>query len=186
MPTNLIFLRHGQSVANAAGRLSGWEDVALTPEGEAQALAAGAHLRALVFGRVLVSDLGRAIRTAELALMGLPRRPMHILPELRERHMGVLQGEYLADLRADGRSVRYLLPWDQGPPGGETHARVVQRALACLRAWDDGTPTLVVAHGSLIRNVVGWIDGLSPDAIATQSSAPNAIPIVRTGVRLRA
>ena len=63
-----LFLRHGESVANAARRLSGWEDVALTPAGEDQAKVAGAELSQWPLARVLSSDLRRARRTAAIAL----------------------------------------------------------------------------------------------------------------------
>ena len=65
-----VFLRHGESTANRARQLSGWEDVALTALGRAQARDAGRALWAegLCFDRVLSSDLVRAHDTATLAL----------------------------------------------------------------------------------------------------------------------
>ena len=41
----LLVLRHGESAWNREGRWQGWEDIALTPIGEAQARARGAELR---------------------------------------------------------------------------------------------------------------------------------------------
>lgn len=178
-----VFLRHAESVANAGGWLSGWEDVELTARGEAQALAAGALLAAVEaehgpLRRLLVSDLGRARRTAALAL-GARRLPTHVLGELRERNMGDLQGVDIAQARADGRMERFMLPWEQGPPGGESHRACARRALAALRAWDDGTPTLVVAHGSLLRNVLGLLDDLPREEIGRGHAARHAEPAVR-------
>lgn len=179
-----VFLRHGQSFANAEGWLSGWKDVQLTATGEAQARAAARKLGDLPVRRCLSSDLSRAWRTAELALAGHPLHrarpaPVHRVPALRERHMGVLEGVQWDDARADGRHARWLQPWDVGPPGGESHARSVARALAALRHWDDGTATLVVAHGSLLRALVGILDGVPPDELGQLPSAENAEPIVR-------
>lgn len=187
MKTTWIFLRHGQSVANAAGWLSGWDDVALTEKGEAQARAAGDALRQHPIGRCLSSDLSRAWRTACLALEGRAV-PVHRVPELRERHMGCLQGQDWAACKADGRHDRWLRPWEDGPPGGESHRHAVRRALAALRWWDDGTPTLVVAHGSLLRGLVGLLDGVPLDELGTIASAANCDPMVReldlSGVRV--
>ncbi len=152
--------------------------MALTEAGEAEARAAAALLSPLGFRRCLVSDLGRARRTAELALAGRSV-PVHVLPELRERRMGVLQGERIEAVRSDGRAEAYLLPWSPGPPGGESHAQLYARARAVLSAWDDGTPTLVVAHGTLIKGVVGLLDGLAPEEIPKLPPPPNAIPILR-------
>jgi broad specificity phosphatase PhoE len=176
--TDWIFLRHGQSRANAEGWLSGWDDVTLTELGEAQARRAGELLRDVPIGRCLSSDLQRASRTAALVLGDRPV-PVHTVPELRERHMGCLQGVPWADCKADGRHVRWLQPWEEGPPGGESHAQSVRRALAALRHWDDGTPTLVVAHGSLLRALVGVIDGIPPAELGRLPSAVNCEPIRR-------
>lgn len=178
--TRWIFLRHGESVANAAGWLSGWEDVALTPRGEEQARAAGLLLADVPIGRCLVSDLGRAQRTARFALAGRDV-PIHTLGELRERHMGELQRAVIADCATDGRRERYLLPWGEGPPGGESRATAVRRALAALRHWDDGTPTLVVGHGSVLRGVLAVFDGLGPDGLHALPPTSNAEPMLRIG-----
>ena len=69
MPT-LILLRHGQSTWNLENRFTGWVDVDLTAEGEAQARRGGELIAAdgLKFDRVYSSVLTRANRTAEIAL----------------------------------------------------------------------------------------------------------------------
>lgn len=176
-PTLFVFLRHAESVANAGGWLSGWEDVALTPHGESQARAARAALSAWPLARCLVSDLRRARDTAALAL---PRPlPTHVFADLRERNMGALQGVAITEARADGRMDRYILPWSACAPGGETHAASAARALAQLHLWADGTPTLVVAHGSLIRDVVGLLDGTDPAELGRMKAAAHAEPIAR-------
>lgn len=178
--TTWIFLRHGESVANAGGWLSGWEDVPLTEKGVAQANAAALALSVHRIGRCLVSDLGRAQHTARLALADR-RVPVHTLGELRERHLGELQRVAIAVCEADGRRERWLLPWREGPPGGESRARAVARALAALRHWDDGTPTLVVGHGSVLRGVVAAFDGIAAEDLHALPPTANAQPIVRVG-----
>ena len=82
-------------------------------------------------------------------------------------------------VRSDGRSERWLLNWHVGAPGGESHADSVARALAILRHWDDGASTLVVAHGALIRDLLGVIDGESVTAIPAASATLNCVPIRR-------
>ena len=44
--STLVLLRHGQSQWNLENRFTGWVDVDLTPEGEAQAKKAGELLKA--------------------------------------------------------------------------------------------------------------------------------------------
>ena len=92
----LIFLRHGQSQWNLADRFTGWVDVDLTAEGEAQARFGGQLIRAagLAVDRAFVSVLTRAIRTANIALAeaGQLWVPMEKDWRLNERHYGALTG----------------------------------------------------------------------------------------------
>src|SRR5690554_8019652 len=66
----IILARHGETEWNAAGRYQGQADIPLSPVGEAQARALGERLRDLPVDRAVASPLGRARRTAELALGG--------------------------------------------------------------------------------------------------------------------
>jgi broad specificity phosphatase PhoE len=51
--------------------------------------------------------------------------------------------------------------------------------LAALHSWADGTPTLVVAHGSLIRDVVGLLDGVDHLELGRMKAAGHAEPLAR-------
>ena len=95
MPT-LILLRHGQSQWNLEDRFTGWVDVDLTPEGEAQARKGGELIKAagLQIDRAYTSVQTRAIRTLWLALGAAGQA---FVPEtkdwrLNERHYGGLTG----------------------------------------------------------------------------------------------
>jgi 2,3-bisphosphoglycerate-dependent phosphoglycerate mutase len=95
VPT-LILLRHGQSQWNLEDRFTGWVDVDLTPEGEAQAAKGGALIAAagIQIDRAYTSVLTRAIRTLWLALTAAKQV---FVPEtkdwrLNERHYGGLTG----------------------------------------------------------------------------------------------
>jgi 2,3-bisphosphoglycerate-dependent phosphoglycerate mutase len=92
----LVLIRHGQSAWNLENRFTGWWDVGLTPQGEAEAKAAGALLAAkgLDFDLCFTSVLTRAIDTLHVALAAMDRL---WLPEekdwrLNERHYGGLTG----------------------------------------------------------------------------------------------
>src|SRR5690349_22542450 len=95
MPT-LVLLRHGQSRWNLENRFTGWVDVDLTPEGEAQAKKAGDLLKAagIRFDRAYTSVLTRAIRTGEMALEGSGQGDLQQVRDwrLNERHYGGLTG----------------------------------------------------------------------------------------------
>lgn len=94
MPT-LVLLRHGQSQWNLENRFTGWVDVDLSPQGEAEAVAAGRTMRhaGITPDIVHTSVQKRAIRTAELALHEMGANPEARKSwRLNERHYGALQG----------------------------------------------------------------------------------------------
>jgi len=94
---NLILLRHGQSQWNAKNLFTGWVDVALSSQGEAEAKRAGELLKEknLLPDVLHTSLLTRAIHTAEIALGACERKwiPVSRSWRLNERHYGALQGK---------------------------------------------------------------------------------------------
>ena len=95
---DLILLRHGRSEWNELNLFTGWHDVDLNAQGEAEALAAGQLLAAeadLDIRMLHTSLLTRAIRTAELATYSAGRSwlPVRRSWRLNERHYGDLTGK---------------------------------------------------------------------------------------------
>jgi len=129
LPT-LILLRHGQSQWNLEDRFTGWVDVDLTPQGEAEAKKGGELIKAggIAIDRVFTSVLTRAIRTSWLALHAAGQV---FVPEvkdwrLNERHYGGLTGlnktETAAKHGADQVKIwrrSYDIPPPDLAPGGE-------------------------------------------------------------------
>lgn len=154
----LLIVRHGESEWNREGRWQGWEDVALTPVGEAQARTRGTELHAagLKFVGVHTSDLVRAARTAELLAAALDLPGAHREPALRERFGGDWQGHTGKEIDAQWPGVRDA--WRRGelaaPPRGETDDQVLDRvddALRRLDAVNPPGPVLVVTHHGVLR-----------------------------------
>lgn len=92
----VVLLRHGQSRWNLENRFTGWVDVDLTADGEAQARRAGELLAqcGAAFDGLYTSVLTRAIRTGTLAIetAGLAWLPVVKDWRLNERHYGALTG----------------------------------------------------------------------------------------------
>ena len=172
---DFVFVRHGQSVANAEGWISGHTDVPLTELGRSQARALVPHLAQLPIDQAFCSDLQRARVTAELALDG--RLPLRVLPGLRERTLGPWEGRPRQELRDLGHWDS-LLTWRGAPPGAESQARLAARVLPVLHSLPGAECTLVVAHGGLIRVVLGLLDGVPVEDIGRNKVA-NATPIRR-------
>lgn len=156
MPT-WSFIRHGESQANAEGWFAGRVDTPLTALGERQAVQARPHLARVSIERVVCSDLQRAHRTAELLLEGGEYRIDLVTPQLRERFCGEWERRMIADIEAAG-DMDIFRSWTKRPPGGESLRDVAVRVLPFLASIDDGRDVLVVAHGALIRTVVGLLD----------------------------
>ena len=188
MPT-LILLRHGQSQWNLEDRFTGWVDVDLTPEGEAQARKGGELIKAagLQIDRAYTSVQTRAIRTLWLALAAAGQA---FVPEtkdwrLNERHYGGLTGLNKTETAAkhgDEQVKVWRRSYDVPPPGGESLKDTAARTLpyyedVILPFVKEGETVLVAAHGNSLRSMVMAIEGLTPDEILKRELATGA-PIV--------
>ncbi|KAG1952774.1 histidine phosphatase family protein [Pimephales promelas] len=119
----LTIVRHGETQYNRDKLLQGQGiDTPLSETGHKQAAAAGQYLKDLHFTNVFVSNLQRAIQTAEIILgnnLHSSTTEMILDPLLRERGFGVAEGrpkEHLKNMaNAAGQACR-----DYTPPGGET------------------------------------------------------------------
>jgi 2,3-bisphosphoglycerate-dependent phosphoglycerate mutase len=102
--SQLVLLRHGQSQWNLENRFTGWVDVDLSAQGEAEARRAGELIKAagLEVDQAFTSVLTRAIRTLWLALhaSGQVWIPTQKDWRLNERHYGGLTGLNKAETAA--------------------------------------------------------------------------------------
>ena len=100
----LVLVRHGQSAWNLENRFTGWWDVDLTEQGEAEARRAGELLtaRGYDFDLCYTSVQIRAIRTLNIALEAMGRLwlPVEKSWRLNERHYGGLTGLNKAETAA--------------------------------------------------------------------------------------
>jgi probable phosphoglycerate mutase len=140
----LWLVRHGESLANTGGRLSGWSNVPLSELGERQARWLRAEIDGEEFDGVWASDLERAIATARLAF-GEPTTD----ERLRELDFGALEGEVWLDI--DEAEREQILEFeDYQAPGGESLAALNERVLDFVDSLPDGRH-LIFSHGGTIR-----------------------------------
>ncbi|OWY40665.1 histidine phosphatase family protein [Xenophilus sp. AP218F] len=158
-PTRFCLVRHGETDWNLAARLQGHTDIPLNAAGEAQALRLAAAMRRRqprpAFRACYVSDLTRARQTAAPLAEALALS-LRLDSQLRERHMGALQGlsyaeaaERLPDVyqRQQNRDPDYDLE------GGESLRRFQRRVLdgfADIAGRHPGEDLLVVTHGGVL------------------------------------
>ncbi len=159
MAKTLYLIRHGQSQANAEGRVQGWLDSPLSPLGMAQARQVAQRLAAegVEFFAVYSSPLERAAETAR-AITDTLGCPLYFNDGLREINTGPLSGltgEEIA-ARYPERHRAYLQNQPLPPiPGVETEAEFLRRVAAALDTilahLPDGQTAGVVTHGGTLN-----------------------------------
>jgi probable phosphoglycerate mutase len=186
-PHTIYFVRHGETVWNAEGRLQGRLDSPLTQLGENQARKNGETLRDLLPGSnfaFVSSPLGRARATMEIirTSMGLPRDGYSMDDRLREIGLGDWDGLTWDEIRSKHSQDferRTAARWTFEPSGGgESYADTSLR----LRSWisDLAGDAVVVAHGIVGQIMRGLFAGLTPDEIIA-SRGPKQDRIYRLG-----
>ncbi len=94
--SQLVLLRHGQSIWNRDKIFTGWSDVPLSPKGEQEAERAAQLLKeaGFKFDLCFSSTLQRSTHTLKIALstMELNDTPVQEHWRLNERHYGALEG----------------------------------------------------------------------------------------------
>lgn len=92
----IYFARHGKTMLNTVDRSQGWIDAPLTPAGVEVAEHLGKGLSDVSFDKVVTSDSGRAIETAELVLKNNGQedmiKEMTKDKRLREYNFGTYEG----------------------------------------------------------------------------------------------
>ena len=135
-------------------RHTGRTDIPLTEAGREEARALRERLADRAFSRVLVSPLGRAQETCELAGCGDGAETRE---ELVELEYGDYEGLTTAEIR---QTVPGWTVWTHGSPGGETVATAGSRLdqLVDELAQTD-SDVAVFAHGHVLRVLAArWLE----------------------------
>ena len=145
---SFLYLRHGETDWNAAGRAQGRSDTPLNAVGRAQADAAATALAGSGIDRIVSSPLWRAHETATVVARRLGAPDPALEPDLVEVSFGVEEGKPMGSWYED---------WLEGlmaPDGGESFAALGQRgARALSRHLDRDGLVLFVAPGALFRAI---------------------------------
>ncbi len=166
-PTTVIITRHGETEWNRQWRHQGHLDSPLTSLGIFQAQALAERLKGLSIRAIYSSDLGRAMRTAEILATALFLE-VQTEPDLRETSLGISQG-----LTREEFQVEYPLLHEQflkrdpdfALPGGESPRQFQHRTIASLQAIaarHPGQTVLIVCHGGNLNCIFREIFHLPP------------------------
>ena len=175
LPYRLVFLRHGETDWNVAGRLQGQLDVPLNGRGRDQAGAAGRALKSWL-GADFAADIAEMdfcaspmLRTRETmeiarAAMGLSPRSYDMDDRLKEIAFGRWEGMTWGELKqSDPLAVkeRNADKWGFVPPGGESYALLAERVKPWLASLSGDT--VVVSHGGVARVFLTLLADMPPD-----------------------
>ena len=160
--TTVYLVRHGETEWNLSGRWQGHVDAPLTERGEAQARALGERFKEEAFDACYVSDLGRAVRTADLAL-----RPSSMNYEtderLRERDLGMMQGLTTVEMQERCPEV-YNAFRNAGPdyliPEGESFRQFHERCVEALKDYAERHiygRVILVTHGGVLGAILRYV-----------------------------
>jgi len=148
------FIRHGESVYNAEGRIQGQSDVPLSDLGRKQGEAVAAAMAALPIEVVYSSPLRRAMETARVVAEPLGRE-IRTDPRLMEVNAGIFQDKLRSQL--EELHAAELARWLSGDPdfvipGGESRRALARRGCEAFESIhrEGHSQVAVVAHGRLL------------------------------------
>jgi broad specificity phosphatase PhoE len=179
VPTELIFVRHGESNFNRDRRWQGQSQDALLSElGWQQAACVAEALTDSRAVALFSSDLTRALQTAAAiaATTGLP-----IYPDARLREIDA--GEWTNRLSDEvaGEQPERVRAWNQAPattqiPGGEGLADAQERILGFIaeRVPEYRNQSVIVAtHGAILQTLMAAAEKLPLEALWLETPAAN-------------
>jgi probable phosphoglycerate mutase len=182
MRRRIYLMRHGAvAYFTPEGRALRPEDVPLTGDGQAQALAAASVLEGVRLDRVLSSGLPRTVHTARLVSGREPER-WHELREIESGRLDRYTEEELERLFAMsfhgvvGPEVRFL--------GGETVGELFDRVLPALdrlladESWDT---VLAVLHGAVNRAIISWALTGERKLLGALEQSPGCLNVLDVG-----
>jgi broad specificity phosphatase PhoE len=149
-------VRHGETEWSISGQHTGSTDLALTPEGQLQAVAIGKLLAGRRFDHVFASPMLRARETGRLAGFGDRIRV----------HEGLLEVDYGEfEGMTTGQIWKTHPGWElfrDGCPGGETPEQMAKRVDGVIDELRDlGGNILLFGHGHCFRSVAARFLNLS-------------------------
>lgn len=169
----LYFVRHGRTVWNLEGRFQGaGGDSPLLPESIDTLKKLGQYLKDISFDKIYSSDLPRAVKSAEIIQSQLTNPcPLESVPELREWHLGKLEGLKIATLNAiypqQIQAFRTnLAKFDTTMFEAESLYSTTQRTTQFIKSLKDSKTEqlLLVGHGAnltaSIRTLLGYNEAL--------------------------
>jgi len=152
----LYITRHGETKWNTEKRMQGWSDSSLTEKGVKNAILLGDRLKEIEFNAIYTSPSQRTVKTANL-IKGERKIPLVLDDYLKEIHMGIWEGETLADLKnnyPEQFDFFWNAPHQYKSIDGEDFFEVKNRVSKALKIIQDSYSSgniLLVTHSVVIK-----------------------------------
>ena len=162
--TRFGLMRHAQTIWNREKKIQGRSDSPLTAEGQKQASSWGRILAPSGWDRILASDAGRALATAEIINAAL-KIPLATDSRLKEQDWGQWEAKTVRQIQAEARQVldaQVQAGWEFCPPEGESRRSVLNRSLQALAQAAQryiGQNVLVVTHEGIVKSLIYHLCG---------------------------
>jgi broad specificity phosphatase PhoE len=173
----LFLVRHGETKENEAGIMMGHHHGILTEKGKDQARETALALKDKKFDHIYSSDLNRCMDTAEIIKEFHPDTPLTFTKELRERNLGILQGQKAKEvdwMKITGDAL------GQGKiEDGESIAELKSRALNFVEQLYGQHPNdsiLLISHNGWIKQIISHFTG-TPSADIPKVENAQAIEV---------
>lgn len=178
--SEILLVRHGETLWNQQGRMQGQQDSPLTELGVRQARMLARRLKAVSFAALYSSDLGRAWRTA-VSIADETGHEVVADSRLRERHFGIFEGLTNGEIKERYPEYHAIFARRDphfAMPGGESAVAFQARCLSCLaeiavRHADE--TAVVVAHGLVL-------DSVYRAALGMRMEEPRGFPLLNCSI----
>lgn len=182
----LYLMRHGETILNRAGRTQGWCDGVLTKEGIETAINTGLGLSNIDFKAAYSSDLGRAVKTAEIVIKeNTASKNLKLIKseDLREVYFGKYEGGLDEDFYKDILNYLNVKSFEEAEKiydlqkefcnacaaldetkEAENYDKALNRFLNFLNkicestAKSGGGNILIVTHGGIMRLILDYFN----------------------------
>ena len=165
MGTKIYLIRHGEIGDGEERRYNGQRDVPLSDRGIDQVMMLSEFLRNTGLQAVYTSDLGRALRSAEIIARTHGVQPV-IEKGLKEYSFGEWEGMTFSEIEKkypDAFSAWAANPVMFSPVGGESTEDVRKRAIHAFEkiiCRHQGENIAIVSHGGVIRIILCELLGI--------------------------
>ena len=165
--SDLILVRHGETVGNSAVRLFGITDIELSDIGKDQMKRAGEALKDIRFEKVYTSPLKRSVEGAAI-LSGYVDEKTEIINDFSEIDFGAWEGlsmDEAQDRYPELFKSRDVLGADFRFPEGDSKREFFERvSKAAVSIFSKSEyPALAVLHKGVIKGVLAGLLGVSVD-----------------------